>query len=105
MKHDLDRLAVDLQAAIETYQDAAILLTTALAVIEGHELGATTLPTSELRQALARLIQVAVREAECGRDLVQAWGNRLDEPTPAPGRGLVRWRSFVPNGLMNVHNN
>jgi hypothetical protein len=82
MKHDLDRLAVDLQAAIETYQDAAILLTTALAVIEGHELGATTLPTSELRQALARLIQVAVREAECGRDLVQAWGNRLDEPTP-----------------------
>ena len=82
MKHDLDRLAVDLLAAIESYQGAAMLLTTALAVIEGHGLGATTLANVALHQTLALLIDEALLRAECGRDLVQAWGNRLDEPTP-----------------------
>lgn len=88
MKHDLDRLAFDLQAAIESYQGAAMLLTTALAVIEGHGLGATTLADVALPQTLALLIDEALLKAECGRDLVQVWGNRLAEPTAeSPGVG------------------
>lgn len=83
---DLNNLSVDLQAAVEAYRDAAMLLSAAVAVIEGHELGATTFSTLELRQALARLIQAALAGAECGRDLVQGWGDRLAEPTPeSPG--------------------
>ena len=101
MKHDLDRLAFDLQAAIESYQRAAMLLTTALAVIEGHGLGATTLADVALPQTLALLIDEALLKAECGRDLVQVWGNRLDEPTtesPGVGSAVAILCPQRPNG-------
>ena len=80
MSANLEDLAIALQAAVESCQDAAMLLKTALAVIEGHELGATTLPEPILSQALALLIQEALLDAECGRDLVQVWGEHLAAP-------------------------
>lgn len=86
MSDNLEDLVVALEAAVESYQDAAMILRAAVAVIEGHELGAASLSTSELRQALARLIQAALLDAECGRDLVQTWGERLAEPiSESPG--------------------